>query len=85
MCDSIQDSLLERNNLRDLSTMCNKLSKTYYNIEHEGTVKISVFEPHHPYIPLKGTGEVKSLLAMSLCTLWDSHPCREFITENIKS
>ena len=84
-CDSIPDGLLERSNSRNSFTACTKLSRTYYNIKHEGIVKISVFEPHHPYIPLKRKGEVKSLLATSLCSLWESHPCKEFITENAKS
>ena len=43
-----------------------------------------MFEPHHAYIPSKGKGEVKSLL-MSLCALWDNHPCKEFITEDVNS
>ena len=85
MCDSIPDGLLERSNKRNSFPTCTKLSKTYYNIKHEGIVKISVFKPHHPYIPLKGKGQVKSLLTTSLCTSWDNHPCKEFITEDVNS
>ena len=42
-----------------------------------------MFEPHHPYVSLKGKGEVNSLLTTSLCALWDNYPCKEFITEDI--
>lgn len=85
LCDGIPDSLFEENNSKNLTITHNRLVKTYYNIKHEGAVKINVFELRHPYEPLKGIREVKSLLATSLCTLWDSHPCREFITENINT
>ena len=57
----------------------------YYNRKYKEVVKISVFKPHHPYISLKGRGEVNSLLTTSLCALWDNYPCKEFITEDINS
>ena len=85
MCDSIPDGLLERSNLRNSFPTCTKLSKTYYNIKHEGIVKISMFKPHCPYVPLKGKGEVKSLLTTYLCTFCGNHPCKEFITEDVNS
>ena len=85
MCDSIPDGLLERSNLRNLFPTCTKLSRMYYNRKYEEIVKISVFKPHHPYISLKGKGEVNSLLTTSLCALWDNYPCKEFITEDINS
>ena len=44
-----------------------------------------MFEPHCPYVSLKGKGEVNSLLTMSLCALWDNHPCKEFISEDINN
>ena len=85
LCDSIPDDLLGRNNSRNSFRTCTKLSMTYYNVDHEGIVEVRVFEPHRPYIPLKRNREVNSLLAMSLCTLWESHPCKEFITEDVKN
>ena len=83
MCESLPDGPLERSNPRNSFPTNTKLSRTYYNRKHEGIVKISVFEPHHPYVSLKGKGEVNSLLTTSLCALWDNYPCKEFITEDI--
>ena len=83
MCESLPDGPLERGNPRNLFPTNTKLSRTYYNRKHEGIIKISVFEPHRPYVSLKGKGEVNSLLTTSLCALWDNYPCKEFITEDI--
>ena len=70
LCDSIPDSLFEVNNSRNSVSTHSRLAKTYYNLRWDGNTKINVFEPHHPYEPLKESGEVKSLLDISLCTLW---------------
>ena len=83
MCESLPDGPLERGNPRNLFPTNTKLSRTYYNRKHEGIIKISMFEPHRPYVSLKGKGEVNSLLTTSLCALWDNYPCKEFITEDI--
>ena len=83
MHDSLTDGPLERSNPRNSFPTNTKLSRTYYNRKDEGIVKISVFKPHHPYVSLKGKGEVNSLLTTSLCALWDNYPCKEFITEDI--
>ena len=85
MCDSIPDGLLERSNPRNSFPTNTKLSRTYYYRKYEEIVKISVFKPHHPYVSLKGKGEVNSLLTTYLCALWDNYPCKEFITEDINS
>ena len=93
MCDSLPDGPLERSNPRNSFPTNTKLSRTYYNRKHEGIVKISMFKPflnldfkpHHPYVSLKGKGEVNSLLTTSLCALWDNYPCKEFITEDINN
>ena len=53
MCESLPDGPLERGNPRNLFPTNTKLSRTYYNRKHEGIIKISVFEPHHPYVSLK--------------------------------
>ena len=53
MCENLPDGPLERSNPRNSFPTNTKLSRTYYNRKHEGIVKISVFEPHHPYISLK--------------------------------
>ena len=85
MCESLPDGPLERSNPRNSFPTNTKLSRTYYNRKHEGIVKISMFEPHCPYVSLKGKGEVNSLLTMSLCASWDNYPCKEFITQDINS